>query len=155
MSETRRSYCGLCHPRCGLLLDVENGKIVGVKGDPEHPITRGRICARGSLMADHVHHPDRINYPLKRKGEKGSGQWQRITWEQALDEVAGKLGALRDRYGAETLPLPTAPSAPITGTSAGSSTCSGRPTCAGPTTSACARPRPWNSPRMAASAGAT
>jgi thiosulfate reductase/polysulfide reductase chain A len=103
MSETRRSYCGLCHPRCGLLLEVEDGKIVGVKGDPEHPITRGRICARGSLMADHVHHPDRINYPLKRKGEKGSGQWQRITWDQALDEVAEKLGALRDRYGAETL----------------------------------------------------
>jgi anaerobic selenocysteine-containing dehydrogenase len=54
-------------------------------------------------MADHVHHPDRINHPLKRKGERGSGQWQRITWDEALDEVTGKLGALRDRYGAETL----------------------------------------------------
>lgn len=103
MAEIRRSYCGLCHPRCGLLLEIEGGRIVGVKGDPEHPISRGRICARGSLMADHVHHPDRMNYPLKRKGEKGSGQWQRITWDQALDEVAGKLGQLREKYGAETL----------------------------------------------------
>jgi len=54
-------------------------------------------------MADHVNHPDRINFPLKRKGGKGDGQWQRLTWNQALDEVAEKLGDLRDRYGAETL----------------------------------------------------
>jgi thiosulfate reductase/polysulfide reductase chain A len=103
MTETRRSYCGLCHPRCGLLLEMENGRIVEAKGDPEHPVTRGRICARGRLMVDHVYHPDRINYPLKRKGERGSGQWQRLTWNQALDEVAEKLTALRGKYGAETL----------------------------------------------------
>ncbi|MEW6668595.1 MAG: molybdopterin-dependent oxidoreductase [Thermodesulfobacteriota bacterium] len=103
MSETRRSYCGLCHPRCGLLLEVENGKIVAVKGDPEHPLTRGRICERGRLMADHVHHPDRVNFPLKRKAQKGAGQWQRLSWDQALDEVAERLGTLRDRYGPETL----------------------------------------------------
>jgi thiosulfate reductase/polysulfide reductase chain A len=103
MAEIRRSYCGLCHPRCGLLLEIENGKIVKVKSDPDHPISRGRLCQRGSLMVDHVYHPDRINYPLKRKGERGSGQWQRLTWNQALDEVADKLGDLREQYGAETL----------------------------------------------------
>ena len=103
MTEIRRSYCGLCHPRCGLLLELENGRIVRVKGDPEHPVSRGRICQRGRLMADHVNHPERINYPLKRKSDKGGGQWQRLTWNQALDEVAEKLGDLRDRYGAETL----------------------------------------------------
>jgi anaerobic selenocysteine-containing dehydrogenase len=54
-------------------------------------------------MADHVHHPDRLNHPLKRKGEKGSGRWQKLTWEQALDEVAEKLDSLRANYGAETL----------------------------------------------------
>jgi thiosulfate reductase / polysulfide reductase chain A len=103
MAEIRRSYCGLCHPRCGLLLEMENGRIVKVKGDPDHPISRGRVCQRGRLMADHVYHPDRINYPLKRTGEKGGGQWQRLTWDQALDEVADKLEDLRGRYGAETL----------------------------------------------------
>ena len=103
MTDIRRSYCGLCHPRCGLLLEVENGRIVKVKGDPEHLITRGRICARGSLMADHVHHPDRINYPIKRQGGRGSGKWQHLGWEQALDEVAEKLEALREKHGAETL----------------------------------------------------
>jgi anaerobic selenocysteine-containing dehydrogenase len=86
-----------------MLLEVENGKIAAVRGDPEHPITRGRLCERGRLMADHVHHPDRLNHPLKRKGSKGSARWQRLTWDQALDEVAEQLGALRDRYGAETL----------------------------------------------------
>jgi anaerobic selenocysteine-containing dehydrogenase len=54
-------------------------------------------------MVDHVYHPDRINYPLKRKGDRGAGQWQRLTWNQALDEVADTLGDLREQYGAETL----------------------------------------------------
>jgi thiosulfate reductase/polysulfide reductase chain A len=80
MTETRRSYCGLCHPRCGLRLEIQNGRAVKVSGDPEHLITRGRICSRGKLMLDHVYHPDRLDYPLKRKGERGSGRWERITW---------------------------------------------------------------------------
>nr|WP_319493847.1 molybdopterin-dependent oxidoreductase [uncultured Desulfobacter sp.] len=54
-------------------------------------------------MPDHVHHPDRLNYPLKRKGDKGGGQWQQQTWDQALYELADKLSRLKDRYGAETL----------------------------------------------------
>ncbi len=103
MTEMRRSYCGLCHPRCGMLLEIENGKIVKVKGDPDHPISRGRLCQRGRLMRDHVYHPDRINSPLKRKGGRGAGQWQQLTWNQALDEVADKLSGLREQYGAETL----------------------------------------------------
>jgi len=103
MSEYRRSYCGLCHPRCGLLLEIEKNRIVSVQGDPEHPVTRGVICERGRLMADHVHHPERLNHPLKRKGDKGSGQWHRLSREQALDEVAEKLDRLREKFGPETL----------------------------------------------------
>ncbi len=103
MTETRRSYCGLCHPRCGLVLELENGKAVRVAGDPEHPISRGRICNRGKLMLEHVYHPARLNYVLKRKGERGAGRWQRIDWEQALGEVSSKLDHLRERHGAETL----------------------------------------------------
>lgn len=86
MQKIVRSYCGLCHPRCGTLLHIEDGKVVKVTGDP-----------------DHIYHPQRLNYPLKRTGERGQGQWQRITWDQALDEVAEKLTGLRDKYGAETL----------------------------------------------------
>lgn len=101
--EIRRSYCGLCHPRCGMLLHMENGKVVKITGDPDHPISRGVLCERGRLMLDHIYHPDRLNHPLKRVGKKGEGKWQRITWDQALDEVAEKLAGLKERYGAETL----------------------------------------------------
>lgn len=103
MKEIRRSYCGLCHPRCGTLLHYENGKVVKVTGDPDHPVTRGAICERGRLMVDHLYHPQRLNHPLKRVGDKGEGRWQQISWDQALDEVAAKLSGLRDKYGAETL----------------------------------------------------
>ena len=103
MTKTRRSYCGLCHPRCGTLLHFDNNRVVKVTGDPNHPVTRGAICQRAHLMPDHLYHPDRLNYPLKRVGEKGSGKWQRLTWDQALDEVAEKLAILRDQHGAETL----------------------------------------------------
>lgn len=103
MEKTVRSYCGLCHPRCGTLLHIEDGKVVKVTGDPDHPISRGLICERGRLMQDHIYHPQRLNYPLKRTGERGQGSWERITWDQALDEVAEKLSDLRDKYGAETL----------------------------------------------------
>jgi len=103
VSEIRRSYCGLCHPRCGLLLEMEEGRAVRVKGDPDHPISRGRICSRGKLMIDHVYHPARLNYPIKRTGEKGEGLWQRVPWDQALEEVAEKLSALKEQYGPETL----------------------------------------------------
>lgn len=103
MTEIRRSYCGLCHPRCGTLLHIEDGKVVKVTGDPDHPINRGVICERGRLMQEHIYHPQRLNYPLKRIGKKGEGRWQRITWDQALDEVAEKLSRLKKQYGAETL----------------------------------------------------
>ncbi|MBI5968424.1 MAG: molybdopterin-dependent oxidoreductase [Deltaproteobacteria bacterium] len=103
MAETRRTYCGLCHPRCGLLFHIEDGRAVKVEGDPKHPISRGRICARGTLMIDHLYHPDRLNYPLKRTGERGEGKWERISWDQALDVVAQSLETLRKKYGPETL----------------------------------------------------
>jgi anaerobic selenocysteine-containing dehydrogenase len=103
MTETRRTFCGLCHPRCGVRLRVEDGRAIEVEGDPDHPISRGRLCARGKLLIEHLYHPARLNYPLKRAGERGANQWQRLSWDQALDEVAERLASLRDRYGPETL----------------------------------------------------
>jgi anaerobic selenocysteine-containing dehydrogenase len=103
MTETRRTFCGLCHPRCGVRLRIEDGRAVEVEGDPDHPISRGRLCARGKLLIDHLYHPARLNYPLKRTGERGANQWQRLSWEQALDEVAERLGPLRNQHGPETL----------------------------------------------------
>ena len=101
--EVRRSYCGLCHPRCGTLLHMKGGRVVEVSGDPDHPVTRGLICERGLLMPEHIYHPGRINYPLKLVGGRGEGKWQRVSWDQALDEVAEKLDRLRSSHGPETL----------------------------------------------------
>ena len=103
MVQTRRAFCGLCHPRCGVRLRIENDRAIGVEGDPDHPISRGRLCARGRLLVDHLYHPARLNYPLKRTGERGANEWQRLSWDQALDEVAERLGSLRNQYGPETL----------------------------------------------------
>ena len=66
-------------------------------------MTRGALCRRGQLILEHLYHPDRLNYPLKRAGRRGEGKWQQIAWEQAMDQIAEKLAGLRDRYGAETL----------------------------------------------------
>lgn len=105
MKETRPTWCGLCHARCGLLMDFENGKATGVRGDLRHPTNRGRTCRRGRLMLEHLYNENRLDYPLRRAGERGRGNWRRIGWDEALDEIAGRLADLRDRYGAETVAL--------------------------------------------------
>jgi anaerobic selenocysteine-containing dehydrogenase len=71
-------------------LVIEDGRAVKVEGDPDHPISRGRLCARGRLLVDHLYHPARLNYPLKRLGERGANQWQRLSWDQALDNDAAQ-----------------------------------------------------------------
>ena len=101
--EIKKTWCGLCHPRCGTLLEFEGDRAIRVKGDPDNPFNRGRICQRGSLMLEHLYHKDRLNFPLKREGGKGEGKWKRITWDTGMDEVAQKLILLKDTYGPETL----------------------------------------------------
>jgi thiosulfate reductase/polysulfide reductase chain A len=101
--EIGKGWCEPCHARCGVLVKFENGQAVGVEGDPENPLNRGALCERGRLLLDHLYNPARVNYPLKRAGKRGEGKWEQITWEQAMDEIAAKLGILRDQFGAETL----------------------------------------------------
>lgn len=101
--EIKKSWCGLCHLRCGILMEIEGERVVKVKGDPENPFSRGRVCQRGSLMLEHLYHKDRLNFPLKRDGAKGEGGWKRITWEGGMDEVAQKLNHLKEKFGPETL----------------------------------------------------
>jgi anaerobic selenocysteine-containing dehydrogenase len=95
-----------CWLRCGLLVYVnkKTGRIVKVEGNPEHPVSRGYVCKeRINHMIDFIYHPEQLMYPLKRVGERGSGKWQRISWEQALDEIADKLRELIDKYGPECI----------------------------------------------------
>ncbi|MEM4808781.1 MAG: molybdopterin-dependent oxidoreductase, partial [Candidatus Nezhaarchaeales archaeon] len=95
-----------CWLRCGLLayVDKKTGRLIKVEGNPEHPVSRGFVCKeRINHMIDFIYHPDQLMYPLKRVGERGSGKWQRISWEQALDEIAAKMKELIEKYGPECI----------------------------------------------------
>ncbi len=98
-----KGWCGPCHQRCGLIINIKNGKAIKVEGDKEHPVSQGFTCARGRTILEHLYHKDRVNYPLKRKGDRGQNEWIKISWQQALDEIAEKLATLKEKYGAETL----------------------------------------------------
>ena len=87
-----KAFCArMDHGGCGLLLHVEKGRIIKVEGDPDSPLNRGTICAKGVAQIERLNHPDRLRYPLKRAGAKGGGKWQRISWEEALTTVARKI----------------------------------------------------------------
>lgn len=92
-----------CPDTCGLLLHKEEGKIVKVTGNPHHPATKGAICNKVRHMAEKVHHQDRLLYPMKRSGPKGSGRFVRISWEEAIAEIAEKFRALSAEHGADSI----------------------------------------------------
>ncbi len=85
--------CHVCNIQDGAIAYVENDRVVKLEGNPEHVSTRGRLCAKGNSGMWYSYDPDRILYPLKRVGARGEGKWKRITWDEALAEVAQKLDA--------------------------------------------------------------
>src|SRR5271156_2265736 len=92
-----------CPDTCGLVTDVEDGRAIRFRGDPNHPVTRGWLCAKVRPYLDHVYHPGRLLHPLQRVGPKGSGQWQQITWSEAIAEIADRWKKIIARYGAEAI----------------------------------------------------
>ena len=98
-----RTMCDLCHCECGVLAHVRGGKIVKVEGDPDCPINEGSLCPKGLAATQLLYHPDRIRYPMKRIGERGKGQWQRISLDKALDEVVEKFRQVIEKYGRESI----------------------------------------------------
>ncbi len=91
--------CTLCYHSCGCRVTIEDGKAVKVRGLESHPMNKGRLCPKGTNALKNIYHPDRIKYPMKRV----NGNFERISWEQALDEIAAKLGQLRDEFGPQVL----------------------------------------------------
>ena len=92
-----------CPDTCGVVTEVRDGRAVGFRGDPDHPVTRGWLCAKVRPYLDHVYHPDRLLHPLRRVGPKGGGQWQRISWDEAIAEIADRWQAIIAEYGAEAI----------------------------------------------------
>ncbi len=85
--------CFNCESACGLLayVDKDSESIRKFEGNPYHPGSRGRNCAKGPATINQITDPDRILYPLKRKGKRGSGEWERVSWEEVLEDIAGKI----------------------------------------------------------------
>ncbi len=106
--EVKKAICMWCHCHCRVSVHIKDGELVKVDVDEEHPqaqllATTVKACPRARAAAEWFHHPDRLNYPLKRMGEKGEGKWQMISWDQALDEIAERLAELKSTHGPETL----------------------------------------------------
>lgn len=99
-----KTHCArMDHGGCALLVGVEDNRIVQIKGDPEGYLNKGYTCYKGRVSADRLSHPDRLRYPLKRSGERGEGKWQRISWEEALDEIAHNLLRIKEQHGARAV----------------------------------------------------
>ncbi|WP_434512625.1 molybdopterin-containing oxidoreductase family protein [Desulfitobacterium sp. AusDCA] len=92
-----------CPDTCAWKVELSEGKIVKIMGDPSQPITQGVICEKAKYYTERVYGPDRILYPMKRSGPKGSGQFTRITWEEAFDEIVQTWRKLIEKHGPECI----------------------------------------------------
>ena len=100
-----KSHCRMCHGGCGVLVYTKNGQVEKIAGDPDCPINHGTLCSKGLASAQLAYHPERLTHPVKRLGAKGSGKWERISWDEALDTIAERLLRYRDAFGAESVVL--------------------------------------------------
>tara|TARA_Y100000741_G_scaffold103371_3_gene77094 strand:+ start:23255 stop:25384 length:2130 start_codon:yes stop_codon:yes gene_type:complete len=92
-----------CPDTCSMVFEVQDGKLKGVKGNPDHPMTRGGLCVKLNDYEKRHYHPDRVLYPQRRIGPKGSKKFERITWEEALDEITSKWQAIIKEYGPQAI----------------------------------------------------
>lgn len=91
------TFCDICAPgpHCGVTCYVKDGEIIKVEGTDAHPTNHGKLCARGYAARDYIYRKDRIKTPLRRVGEKGSGQFEEISWDEALSTIAEKLKEIK------------------------------------------------------------
>jgi anaerobic selenocysteine-containing dehydrogenase len=102
--ETRHSVCALdCPDCCSVLVDIEDGKARRLRGNPDHPVTRGFLCAKVTKYLEREYSPHRLLYPQKRTGAKGEGRFTRITWDEALGTIAARLCAIAGQFGPESI----------------------------------------------------
>jgi anaerobic selenocysteine-containing dehydrogenase len=97
------TICGQCPAGCGIMVRVVDGRAVKIDGLPAHPSNRGKTCPKGQNGLQVLYDPDRIQGPMKRVGERGAGEWQAVSWEQAIAEVVNQLSALRSAGQAHTV----------------------------------------------------
>jgi thiosulfate reductase/polysulfide reductase chain A len=99
------SMCGMCAVRCPIRIEVENGSVTWIEGNPYVPGIEGALCAKGSAGLAFEYDSERPQYPMIRTGERGSGQWRKATWDEALGYITGKLKIVKNKYGAKAIAL--------------------------------------------------
>ncbi len=100
----KKTVCPLdCPDSCGMIAKVENGRVVSLVGDPDHPYTNGFICRKMKRYPERVYGEERIRYPLLRTGKKGEGKFKRISWPEALKIFADKIRTVKSEYGGEAI----------------------------------------------------
>ena len=106
INEVIRSNCPRdCYDGCGILINKENGKIKQVLGDPDHPVSRGRLCSKCAIAYNGVWQDEneRLLYPMKRTGKKGVGEFEQISWDEAMNIIANKMKMIVSEHGAESI----------------------------------------------------
>ncbi|MGC9948160.1 MAG: molybdopterin-dependent oxidoreductase [Bryobacteraceae bacterium] len=105
MPEIRHSVCALdCPDTCAVLVSIDGaGQATRLRGDPAHPVTRGFLCGKVARYLEREYSPERLLYPLRRIGAKGEGRFARVTWDEALDEIAARLKAIAAEFGSEAI----------------------------------------------------
>lgn len=99
----KKAACTFCYANCSVLVHVKDNRVIKIEPNRENPLSHGHVCERIGYAIKWLYHPDQLMYPLKRAGERGNGKWQRVTWDQALDEITAKLKSIKATYGPESL----------------------------------------------------
>lgn len=94
-AKTTTTICPYCSVGCGIIVHTKDGKVVNTEGDPEHPISEGTLCSKGSSLYQLVNNPKRLKKPMYRAA--GAAEWKEVEWDWALDEIAKKIKDTRDR----------------------------------------------------------
>ncbi len=105
-----KTTCRLCLVRCGMVVETDAaGKVKRITGDRSHPLSKGYLCVKGNASLDFTLSPKRIVHPMKRCGERGSGHWQRVSWDEALEDIAQRLRTIIDAHGARAVAVQALP----------------------------------------------
>lgn len=99
------TFCELCFWKCGVLAHVKNGSVTKITGNPAHPLSKGRLCPRGTGATGLLYDPDRLKTPLLRRKKRGEEVFEEVSWSAALDETARGMDAIRTKYGPEAFAL--------------------------------------------------
>ena len=94
------TFCRICEAHCGMVATVEDGRVTKLRPDPDHPLSRGYACPKGIAMTDVQNDPDRVTHPLRRRPD---GEFERVSWDDALADIGVRLRGVRDRYGPQSI----------------------------------------------------